>query len=231
MTVSIIIPAYNEEKTIRQLIDKVVSLSFDKQIIVVDDGSTDATAEILGKIKNDLLEVVTHGQNIGKGAAIRTGLRFATGEIVVIQDADLELDPNDIIRLVAPIENGEGQAAFGARIGYRILEVNHLLVSMLINIALSLLQIELLLLYGYTVKDMMVGYKVMPLKLFKDLKLESDGFEVEAEIIAKLLNRKLYPINIPVHYTPRYYRDGKKIMWFDAFKIASAIARYRFSAA
>lgn len=226
--VSIIIPVYNEEKTIGQIIHKVVSLVIDKQIIVVDDGSTDATVEILRNLNYNSLEVITHDKNIGKGAAIRTGLEFAKGDFAIVQDADLELDPGDITRLIEPLKNGKALVSFGARKGYRDVKTEHFLISVMINLAIFILQIELFLLYGYIAKDLMVGYKAMAVELFKSLKLKSDGFEVEAEIIAKLLGRGVKPLNIPVSYSPRYYCDGKKIKWFDALRVAFSILKYRF---
>lgn len=226
--VSIIIPVYNEEKTIGRIIDGVISLTIDKQIIVVDDGSTDATAEILRNLNYNLLEVITHDMNIGKGAAIRTGLGFAKGDFAIVQDADLELDPSDIIRLIEPLKNGKALVSFGIRKGYRDVKMEHLLISAMINLAIFILQMELFLLYGYIAKDMMVGYKAMPVEIFKSLKLKSDGFEVETEIITKLLGRGVKPLDIPVSYSPRYYCDGKKIKWFDALKVAFSILKYRF---
>jgi len=226
--ISIIVPVYNEEKTVGELLAKVISLPIDKEIIVVNDCSTDKTAEILESIKDDHLRIINQPRNYGKGAAIRSGLKYASGEITVIQDADLELDPTDIIKLIKPIQKGITDVVFGVRINYNKITLKHFFLCISINFALAIFQLELLLLYGYFIGDLMSCYKVMRTDLLKSLELSSNGFEVEAEITAKLLKKRLKPYEITIQYMPRYYNQGKKIKWYDSLKILVEIAKNRF---
>jgi len=226
--VSIIIPVYNEQGTVAELLKRTMDLPIEKELIVVNDCSTDGTAVILKNYNHNLIKVITHPVNKGKGAAIRTGLEQASGDIVVIQDADLELEPKDILSLIQPIREGKAKAVYGVRVDYMKLIHRHIFLSIMIDLALDILYCLLFILYGYKVSDMMTCYKVMPAELFRSLDLKSDGFEVEAEVTVKLLKRKIKPLELPVYYNPRYYGNGKKIKWFDAVKVALTIIKFRF---
>lgn len=226
--VTIIIPVYNEGITVKELINRVTSLPLEKQIIVVNDSSTDKTLALLKTINDPSIKIINHDKNRGKGAAIRTGLEYAAGDITVIQDADLELNPADIIQLIKPLAEKRADAVLGVRIGYKKILLKHFLLAIITDLALDIFQIQLFLLYGRLVGDVMSCYKIIPTKLFKELNLKSDGFEIEVEIISKLLKQKSRIIELPIQYTPRLYNEGKKIKWFDALKVALSIIKYRF---
>lgn len=221
--VSLIIPAFNEEKTIRSMINRCLKLDFVKQIIVVNDGSTDNTKNVLEKIKpsgkHSHIELVAvhHKVNLGKGAAIKTGLKYVNGEYVMIQDADLEYDPGDVRSLLTEARHSEDKIVFGSR-GHN--KRKSYFLALLGNYYLSLM---FNVLFNYRLEDSYTCYKLIPRKIWKELDLRSNGFEIDSELIAKM-GVKGYKIReVPISYEPRTYKDGKKIKWTDLLK-ASLVA-------
>jgi glycosyltransferase involved in cell wall biosynthesis len=214
--VSFLVPAYNEAATLVELLDQVDALDFEKQIVVVDDGSTDGTgnlAEEWAKGRDGV--VVVHQENRGKGAAIRTAIPHADGEIAVIQDADLEYDPADVPALIEPIERGVADVVFGSRLSGGRPQRAYLFWHLLGNRFLSLLTNVL---YNTTLSDMETGYKAFRVDVLRSLDLRQDDFGIEPEITAKVCKRKLRVYELPIAYYGRTYAEGKKITWRDGFK-------------
>lgn len=232
MKLSIIIPVYNEEKTVTEIVSKVKSVklpnNISKEIIIVNDASTDSTAKLLSHIKG--VTILKHSVNRGKGAAIRTGLQKSKGDILLIQDADLEYDPNDFNRLLAPIVNGVTKVVYGTRLKNFPLRITGqrrtpLITHYLGNKFLSLLTS---ILYGRSVTDMETCYKVFKTEVIKDMKIHADRFDFEPEITAKILKRGFLIYEIPIKVKPRGYNEGKKISWRDGFKAVWTLLKYRF---
>lgn len=221
MKLSVIIPVYNEAKTVEEIIKRVEAISIDKEIIAVDDGSTDGSLDVLIGIANEeRIKLIKHDKNSGKGAAIKTGLKAATGDIVIIQDADLETDQKDYYELVKPIAEGKTKAVFGFRINKNPTNVywwGGKLVSFVTRF-----------LYGGNVKDVNNGYKVMTRDLWQSLDLKSSRFQICEEITAKLLKRKEKIIQVPTRYFPRTKKEGKKLGIKDGFISLWTLLKYRF---
>ena len=225
MKLSIIIPAYNERSTIKEIIKKVkeVKLPIEKEIIVVDDGSTDGTTEIIKEMEKEIDKVVYHGKNRGKGAAIRSGIKVATGELILIQDADLEYDPEDYEKLLRPILKGKAQVVYGSRFtGER---KNMFFTHWIGNRFLTLITN---ILYGTTLSDMETCYKLFKREVIKDIKIKSDRFNFEPEITAKILKKKIRIYEVPISYSGREYSEGKKISWKDGIIALWTLIKYRF---
>lgn len=239
MILSIIIPVYNEEKTIGVLLQKLQLVAFGEittETIVVNDGSNDKTAKTISsrharQILAENFKIVTHKKNRGKGAAIKSGIRIATGDYIVIQDADLEYDPGDIPRLLKPIIQGKANVVYGTRLRRmpnfkRDERTVTFFVHYMGNKVLSLLTS---LLYGQWITDMETGYKIFPKSVFNDLHIRSNKFDFEAEITAKLLNRKYKIVEIPISTIPRSHKDGKKLRTIhDGMAALLALIKYRF---
>ncbi len=220
---SVIVPVYNESKTIRQILEKINSLDIDKEIIVVDDGSSDDTARILGTIKYDNLKVIHHTSNRGKGAAVLTGLAHAQGEFVVIQDADLEYDPNDYFKLLETIKNNNADIVLGARFTREYKgEFIHKLGNRFLTVLLNLL-------FKVRFNDCFTCYKLLRREAINGLNLKAQGFDIEIEIIAKALKKKLRVVETDISYFPRSYSEGKKIRCRDGLCAALSILKYRFT--
>jgi glycosyltransferase involved in cell wall biosynthesis len=216
MRVSFLVPAYNEAATIVAVLEKVHGLELEKQIVVVDDGSTDGTAELAEAWRNGRDDVVVIRQeNRGKGAAIRAAIPLADGEIVVIQDADLEYDPDDVPALIEPIERGVADVVFGSRLSGGRPQRAYLFWHLLGNRFLSLLTNVL---YNTTLSDMETGYKAFRIEVLRSLDLRQDDFAIEPEVTAKVCKRKLRVYELPIAYYGRTYAEGKKITWRDGFK-------------
>lgn len=226
MKLSVIIPVYNEESTISQVIDKVraVDLPVDIEIIVVDDGSTDHTVEILEERRQDVTFVHFSRVNSGKGFAIRIGLTYVTGDIVIIQDADLELDPNEYKLLLIPILAGEADVIYGSRF---LKEANN--ISRRTVLANKFLTWLTNMLYGSTLTDMETAYKAFRAEIITNLKLQCHRFEFEPEVTAKLLRRGRQIAEVPISYNPRTSEEGKKIGWRDGLVAVWTLLKYRFS--
>jgi glycosyltransferase involved in cell wall biosynthesis len=229
--VSVIIPAYDERDTIEELIGRVTALPLRKETIVVDDGSSDGTAEVLERLAAGGvpdLRVIRHPANRGKGAAVRTGIDASRGDIVVIQDADLEYDPVDVPGLIAPIAEGHADVVYGTRLRGGQPQRAHLFWHYAGNRFLSLLTNVL---YNTTISDMEVGYKAFRGDLIRSIELVSEGFGFEPEVTAKLLRRgDVHLYELPVAYYGRTYAEGKKITWRDGIVAVIQLFRFRFTA-
>jgi glycosyltransferase involved in cell wall biosynthesis len=222
--VSVIIPAYNEEKTIKEVIERVKKVDFrglPKEIIVVDDCSTDNTASILNSIDN--ITVISHSQNQGKGAAIRTGLKYAKGDVVIIQDADLEYDPVFMPLLLDPILNGQADAVFGSRFKGKVKGM-HLSNRLANRLLTSLTNI----LYDAKLTDMETCYKMFKKSLLDGVKLKANKFDVEVEITARLIRSGCRILEVPIEYNARSAKEGKKIGWKDGLEAILALIKYRY---
>ena len=224
MKLSVIIPVYNEESTVGEVIERVKALPYDKQIIVVNDGSTDATAAGIARAEDhDEVEVFTSPVNLGKGAAVRIGLAHVRGDIVIIQDADLELDPAEYPRLLAPILRGETDVVYGSR--FLRGRGN---VSWLTYAANRLLAGWANLLYGSRLTDEATAYKVFRTVVITALPLTCIGFEFCPEVTAKLLRRGHTIVEVPIGYRPRTDAEGKKVRYVrDGLKAAWTLLRLR----
>jgi glycosyltransferase involved in cell wall biosynthesis len=225
--VSVVIPSYEEGRTIEEVVRQVAAVPFRTEIIVVDDGSTDGTAVILRRLEGELanLSVVALPVNRGKGAAVREGIARSHGDIVVIQDADLEYSPEDLPRLLEPLLRGVADAVYGTRLRGGEPQRAHLFWHYAGNRFLSLLTNVL---FNTTISDMEVGYKAFRGELIRGLHLVSDDFRFEPEVTAKILRTpgvRLY--EIPIAYYGRTFAEGKKITWRDGIKALGALVRFR----
>ncbi len=241
MKVSILIPVYNEQATLRELLHRVRSVDLtvdaahstylegpivlEREIVLVDDGSTDGSEEILREeAATGDIKVVFHGHNRGKGAAVRTGIQAATGDILLIQDADLEYDPRDYLSLLLPILEKRAEVVYGSRFlgGPRTAMLFwHMLANKLITLMTNVL-------YNAILSDVETCYKVFRADLIKAIPLRSNRFEIEPEITAKVLKRGHRIYEVPISYTGREYTEGKKIGLKDAFEAVWALLKYRF---
>lgn len=223
---SIIIPVYNEKNTVKKLINKVDDVDIDKQIIIVDDGSTDGSREIIKQLKTrSPLIKKYHRQNKGKGSAIQTGLKFAKGKYTVIQDADLEYYPSDLKKLLDPLIKGGTNVVYGSRFKYAERGVYSNFWFYLGGQSVNWLTN---LLYGLEITDEPTCYKVIDTKLLKSLKLEAKGFEFCPEVTSKLALRGEKIIELPIRYKPRNFDEGKKISWKDGVIAIKTLLKYRF---
>ena len=228
MKLTIIIPCFNEEKTILDIVLAVKKSPIkQKEIIIVDDCSTDGTKKILhSKIKPLVSHIIYHKINQGKGAALRTGFRHAGGPYVGIQDADLEYDPSDIPKLLAPLFDGVADVVYGTRFRGGETQRAHLFWHYAGNRFLSLLTN---ILYNTTISDMEVGYKAFNGELIRSIKLVSNDFAFEPEVTAKVLRHKnIRLFEVAISYYGRTYEEGKKITWRDGFSAVAALIRFRF---
>jgi glycosyltransferase involved in cell wall biosynthesis len=226
MQLSVIIPVYNEKATIEEIVRRVKAAEpQDKEIIIVDDGSTDGTRDILKRIEGNRVKVILHDKNTGKGGAIRTGLKAAAGDIVMLQDADLEYDPREISALIKPIQDGMADAVYGSRfMGGRPQRV-HMFWHQLGNRFLTFL---FNVLYNYTLTDLETCYKAFRRDLIKDFKIESNGFTIEPELTAKIIRKHTRLYEVPISYYGRSYDEGKKIRFYHGLECIWAIIKFRF---
>lgn len=222
---SVIMPCYNEEETLPEILKAVRAVELDKEIVAVDDHSSDRTYEILlAEAENDpKMKVIRHEENSGKGAAVRTGLHHVTGEIVVVQDADLEYDPNDYHELVKPIVNKRVDVVFGSRFMGR--HTGMYFWNALGNKGLTFLTNFL---FNCWISDMETCYKVMRTEIMQSLSLESNDFRLEPEITAKVLLQGHRIYEVPVSYIGRTYEEGKKMKASQGFYAILALFKYRF---
>lgn len=225
IVVTVIIPVFNEEQTLDDLLQKVIDAPVPKQLIVVDDGSTDGTRSRLAAwSSNEDVTVIHHDRNLGKGAAIRTALPQAVGEYAIIQDADLEYDPLDYQALLAPVLAGRATVVYGTRLrssGWRIRKWSAFAFGCYtVNLCVAML-------YGRRLSDVSTCYKLIPTDLLKSLGLESDRFEFCAEVTAKLCRLGVDILEVPISYYPRTILEGKKIRLSDGVSVLSTLWRFR----
>ena len=226
MKLSIIIPVYNEARTIRELLDRVKAVDVDEEIILVDDFSTDGTREYLKSIENQPgLKVVFHPRNMGKGRAIRTAIPYVTGDVVVIQDADLEYDPRDYKKLMEPILQGRASVVYGSRY---INPENDLPLTRF-KVAVLLLTAMANILYGARITDEATCYKVFKADLLKSIPLKCERFEFCPEVTAKVRKRGYRIEEVPISFKYRTAKEGKKIGWRDGIEAVLALVKYRFT--
>jgi glycosyltransferase involved in cell wall biosynthesis len=227
MRVSFLVPAFNEAATIAAVLDAVWRLDLDKQIVVVDDGSTDGTGDVVEQWRAGKEAVVfVRQQNRGKGAAVRAAIPHVDGDIAVIQDADLEYDPADVPALIEPIQRGVADVVFGSRLSGGRPQRAYLFWHLVGNRFLSLLTNVL---YNTTLSDMETGYKAFRSDVLRSLDLRQEDFAIEPEITAKVCKRKLRVYELPIAYYGRTYAEGKKITWRDGFKAIRVLLGVRLS--
>jgi glycosyltransferase involved in cell wall biosynthesis len=224
--VSFLVPAFNEGATIEEVLERVGALDLDKQVIVVDDGSTDETGAILTRWQSAGPDrIVLRQANRGKGAAIRAAIPHVDGDIAVIQDADMEYDPVDVPMLIEPIERGVADVVFGSRLTGGRPQRAYLFWHLVGNRFLSLVTNVL---YNTTLHDMETGYKAFRSDVLRSLDLREDDFAIEPEITAKVCLRGLRIYELPIAYYGRTYAEGKKITWRDGFKALAVLVKVRF---
>jgi glycosyltransferase involved in cell wall biosynthesis len=223
---SVIVPVFDERNTVVEIVRRMrlVELPVDLEIVIVDDGSTDGTRDVLRQLADSTVRVVNHDVNRGKGAAIRTGLAHVTGDLVLVQDADLEYDPDDWPKLLTPILRGKAQVVYGSRFtGERR---NMLFLHWVGNRFLSLVTNVL---YNTTLSDMETCYKLFDRTLLDSITLRAQRFEFEPEVTAKMLRRGIRIYEVPISYTGREFDEGKKITWRDGFIALWTLVKYRFT--
>jgi glycosyltransferase involved in cell wall biosynthesis len=223
--VSFLVPAYNEAATIEAVLDAVDGLPLERQIVVVDDGSTDGTAAILERWAEGRRDVVVLRQpNRGKGAAIRAAIPHADGDVIVIQDADMEYDPADVPALIDPIVRGTADVVFGSRLSGGKPQRAYMFWHLVGNRMLSLLTNVL---FNTTLSDMETGYKAFRAEVLRSLRLTQDDFAIEPEITGEICRRNLRVYELPIAYYGRTYAEGKKITWRDGFKAVGVLFQVR----
>jgi glycosyltransferase involved in cell wall biosynthesis len=224
MKLSVVIPVYNEMETINEILKRVQSVPHDKEIIVVDDRSTDGTTELLSQISDDNITVLFHPVNRGKGAALRTGFERVTGDIVIIQDADLEYDPSEYGRLIEPILDGRADVVYGSRFTggpQRVLFFWHYVGNKFLTLMSNIFT-------NVNLSDMETCYKIFRAHLLEKITIKSNRFGFEPEITAKFAKLKCRIYEVPISYSGRNYEEGKKITWTDGFAALFHIIRFRF---
>jgi glycosyltransferase involved in cell wall biosynthesis len=224
-TLSVIVPVFNERNTVAEILRRIraVDLPMQLEVVVVDDGSTDGTDKVLSALQDSTVRIVTHRANQGKGAAVRTGVQTARGDLVLIQDGDLEYDPDDWPRLLDPVMKGKAQVVYGSRFTgeRRAMRPTQWLGNRLLTLTANVL-------YRSTLSDMETCYKLFDRTVLDTITIESDGFDFEPEITAKVLRRGFRIYEVPVSYTGRDGAEGNKFEWRDGVRALSALVRYRF---
>lgn len=224
---SVVMPCYNEVSTIEQVIKRIDETGLAREIVIVDDGSGDGTKEVLEKLGSENredLKIRFHDVNRGKGAAVRTAIELAEGDIILIQDADLEYDPRDYFQLLQPILEGKADVVFGSRFmggPHRVLFFWHYVVNRMLTFLSNMMT-------NLNLSDMEVGYKVFRKEVIKKVTIRSDRFNFEPEITAKVAKQKIRIYEVPISYAGRTYEEGKKIGVFDGFEALWTILRYKF---
>ena len=225
MKLSIIVPALNEERTIREVLERVIESPYEKEIIVVVDGSTDSTPAILKALqaRHEFLVVLRHPERRGKGAALRTGCAAAHGDIIIIQDADGEYHPEEYPLLIRPITRGWADAVYGSRFvgAHRVFLLSHRLGNWVVNTAANVL-------YDTMLTDLETGFKAFRREVLNQFQLRSNDFRIEVELTAKLFKCGLRVYEVPISYSGRSYAEGKKLTWKDGVLALWALLVFRF---
>ncbi len=226
MKLSVVIPVYNEVENIEEILKRVKATKLSSEIIVIDDGSQDGTRDVLKKLDGKTgIRVILHEKNQGKGAAVRTGLQAANGDIILIQDADLEYSPHDFPLLLEPINNGTADVVYGSRFlggPRRVAMFWHMIANKMLTFMTNIL-------YDTILSDMETGYKVFRREVIEGMVLHSSRFDFEPEFTAKILKRNYRIYEVPISFNPRDYSQGKKIKLKDAFEAVWTLLKYRFT--
>jgi len=223
MLLSVIMPIYNEKNTLIEILNRIEAVKIEKEIIIVDDGSMDGTRQILKDLKFENIKIIFHEKNQGKGAAIRTGLKAAIGDVVIIQDADLEYEPMDYLKLIPLIQSGEAQVVYGSRTlgsnkrSYHRYYWGGQFVTLVTNI-----------LYGLKITDEPTCYKMFKKEVIDRIKLDCTGFEFCPEVTAKVVRLGYTIHEVPISYHPRSFEEGKKIKWRDGLIAIWTLLKCRF---
>lgn len=223
MKLSIVVPIYNEEKTLQIILERILDQPMEKEVILVDDGSTDGTREILASLDHPDIRVILQPENQGKGAALRAGFAKITGDIVLIQDADLEYDPKEYAALIQPIEDGVADVVYGARFlggPHRVLYFWHYVGNKLLTLLTNVL-------FNINLNDMETCYKVFRREALEGVEIQSNRFGFEPEITAKMVKSRQRIYEIPISYFGRTYEEGKKITWRDGLTALYTLFRFR----
>jgi len=223
---SVVMPVFNEKDTIQEIIKKVSQVDIDKEIIIVDDASTDGARQILQGLKQDGVKVFFHERNLGKGKALKTGFKEASADIIIIQAADLEYDPKEYLRLIEPIAQGHADVVYGSRLSGGMPQRVYMFWHKVGNNFLTFLTN---ILYNTTLSDMETGYKVFKKEVIANIDIKSRDFTVEAEITAKIFKQKYRVYEMPISYYGRNYSEGKKIRWYHGISAIIALIRYKFT--
>jgi glycosyltransferase involved in cell wall biosynthesis len=225
MKLSVIIPVYNEVESIREIVRRVQKVRLADEIVIVDDGSTDGTRDLLAGLDGKRgVRVLFHERNQGKGSAVRTGLSNARGDVLLIQDADLEYDPHDYPSMLKPIADGVADVVYGSRFlggPRRVTMFWHMVANQILTLTTNLL-------YDTILSDMETGYKVFRRQVLNDITLRAKRFDFEPEFTAKMLKRHVRIFEVPITFNPRDYSEGKKIKLKDAFAAVWTLIKYRF---
>ncbi|MBI4948738.1 MAG: glycosyltransferase family 2 protein [Deltaproteobacteria bacterium] len=223
MRLSVVIPVYNEKNTVKNILARVKAVDIEKEIILVDDCSTDGTREILKELAGGGETVIFHERNMGKGAALRTGFAHVTGDYCIVQDADLEYDPEDYHKLVAPVLKGRAEVVYGSRFTgeHRNMFFHHWVGNKFLTLVTNLL-------YNTTISDMETCYKLFRSDIIKSVNIRSNRFNFEPEITAKVLKKGFRIYEVPISYAGREFSEGKKITWKDGISALWTLLKYRF---
>ena len=223
MRISVVVPVFNERSTIESIMDRIKAVPFDKEIVVVDDFSTDGTRDILSRMNGDMVKVIFHEKNMGKGAALRTGFCNVTNDIVIVQDADLEYDPAEYHKLIKPIVDGKADVVYGSRFmgsePHRVLYFWHMIGNKILTFLSNMFT-------NLSLTDMETCYKVFRREVLKNITIEENRFGFEPEITAKLSKMDLRIYEVGISYAGRSYKEGKKINWKDGFSAMRCIIKY-----
>ena len=225
MDISVVIPVYNEESTLQKIFTRIKKTRIPSEILIIDDGSTDSTPQIIKQLQEDpSVRAITFPVNRGKGAAVSAGIKSAYGKIIILQDADLEYNPDDYKKLLKPFEKNQAKVVYGVR----FITSKKMTSYFLHFLANKILTLITNILYKSNLNDMETGYKIFRKDIFKQLQIKADGFDFEPEFTAKLLKRKIKIYEVPITFTPRNYKQGKKIKFYDALVAVWTLIKVRF---